>query len=128
EATRREVSVLLAYAEDEAGGLMSSRFARVRPDMTVDEAVSYLRKQAVAGVELETIYYSYVLDHDQRLLGVVSFRALFSLPGSHRVRDIMLTDFISVHEEMDQEAVARLFAEYDVIALPVVDVSGRMKG
>ena len=128
DATRREVTVLLAYEEDEAGGLMSSRFARVRPDMTVDEAVSYLRKQAVAGVELETIYYTYVLQPDQRLLGVVSFRALFSLPGSHRVRDVMLTDFVAVHEEMDQEAVARLFAEYDVIALPVVDRDGRMKG
>jgi magnesium transporter len=128
DATRREVTVLLAYEEDEAGGLMSSRFARVRPDMTVDEAVSYLRKQAVAGVELETIYYTYVLDADQRLLGVVSFRSLFALPGSDRVRDIMHTDFVSVHEETDQEAVARLFAEYDLIALPVVDSSGRMKG
>ena len=128
DATRREVAVLLAYEEDEAGGLMSSRFARVRPDMTVDEAVSYLRKQAVAGVELETIYYTYVLEADQRLLGVVSFRSLFSLPGSHRVRDVMVTDFIAVHEEMDQEVVARLFAEYDVIALPVVDAAGRMKG
>jgi magnesium transporter len=128
DATRREVSVLLAYAEDEAGGLMSSRFARVRPDMTIDEAVSYLRKQAVAGVELETIYYTYVLEPDQRLLGVVSFRSLFALPGSERVRDVMHTDFISVREETDQEAVARLFAEHDLIALPVVDGDGRMKG
>lgn len=128
DATRREVTALLAYEEDEAGGLMSSRFARVRPDMTVDEAVSYLRKQAVAGVELETIYYTYVLESDQRLVGVVSFRSLFSLPGSNRVRDIMLTDFVSVHEETDQEAVARLFAEHDLIALPVTDGAGRMKG
>ena len=128
DTTRREVTVLLAYEEDEAGGLMSSRFARVRPDMTIDEAVSYLRKQAVAGVELETIYYTYVLEADQRLLGIVSFRSLFSLPGYQRVRDVMLTDFVSVHEEMDQEDVARIFAEYDVIALPVVDQAGRMKG
>ena len=126
--TRREVSVLLAYEEDEAGGLMSSRFARVRPEMTVDQAVAYLRRQAVGGVELETIYYTYVLEHDNRLLGVVSFRELFSLPGSHRVRDVMTTDFVAVHEERDQEEVARLFAEYDVIALPVVDADGRMKG
>jgi magnesium transporter len=128
DSTRREVSVLLAYAEDEAGGLMSSRFARVRPDMTVDAAVSYLRKQAVAGVELETIYYVYVLEADHRLIGVVSFRALFSLPGSLLVRDVMVTDFIAVPEEMDQEEVARLFVEYDVLALPVVDHAGRMKG
>jgi magnesium transporter len=128
DTTRREVTVLLAYEEDDAGGLMSSRFARVRPDMTVDEAVSYLRKQAVAGVELETIYYIYVLETDQRLIGIVSFRELFALPGSHRVRDIMLTDFVAVHEEMDQEAVARVFADNDVIALPVVDHDGRMRG
>jgi magnesium transporter len=127
-ATRREVSVLLAYEEDEAGGLMSSRFARLRPDMTVDEAISYLRKQAVAGVELETIYYVFVLEHDQRLLGVVSFRELFGAPGSQKVREVMLTDFVSIPEEMDQEEVARIFAEYDVLALPVVDAEGRMKG
>jgi magnesium transporter len=127
-ATRREVSVLMAYAEDEAGGLMSSRFARVRPDMTVDEAVSYLRKQAVSGVQLETIYYTYVLEHDQRLLGIVSFRELFASPGSRPVRDVMLTDFVAVPEDLDQEDVARIFAEYDVLALPVVDTEGRMKG
>src|SRR5690606_38893824 len=94
DATRREVTVLLAYAEDEAGGLMSSRFARLRPDMTVDAAVSYLRKQAVGGTELETIYYVYVLDAGNRLIGIVSFRDLFSLPGSLLVRDVMLTDFV----------------------------------
>jgi magnesium transporter len=128
DATRREVSVLLAYEEDEAGGLMSSRFARVRPDMTVDQAVSYLRKQAVAGVELETIYYTYVLEADHRLVGIVSFRELFASPGSRLVRDVMLTEFVAVPEAMDQEEVARLFAEYDVLALPVVDEDGRMKG
>jgi magnesium transporter len=128
EATRGEVTVLLAYAEDDAGGLMSSRFARVRPDMTVDQAISYLRKQAVAGVELETIYYTYVLEADHRLVGVVSFRELFAAPGSRLVREVMLTEYVTVPEEMDQEDVARLFAEYDVLALPVVDAAGRMKG
>jgi magnesium transporter len=128
DATRREVTVLLAYEEDEAGGLMSSRFARVRPDMTVDQAISYLRKQAVGGFELETIYYIYVLEPDQRLIGFVSFRDLFASPGSSLVRDVMLTDYVTVHEEMDQEHVARIFAEYDVLALPVVDAAGRMKG
>lgn len=128
ERTQREVSVLMAYEEDEAGGLMSSRFARVRPDMTVDQAISYLRKQAVAGVELETIYYSYVLEADLRLVGIVSFRELFAQPGSRLVRDVMLTEYVAVPEAMDQEDVARLFAEYDVLALPVVDEHGRMKG
>ena len=76
EPTRREVTALLAYAEDDAGGLMNPRFARVRPEMTVDEAISYLRKQSASSCE--TIYYAYVLDAEQQLLGVVSFRELFT--------------------------------------------------
>ena len=72
--TRREINALLAYEEDEAGGLMSSRFSRVRPDMTVDEAIAYLRRQALRDTDVETIYYVYVLDSSQNLQGVLSFR------------------------------------------------------
>ncbi len=126
EALRREVRTLLAYAEDDAGGLMSTRFARVRPEMTVDEAILYLRKQANA--QLETIYYGYVLDREQRLLGVVSLRQLFQAKGNALVSDVMHTDLVQVPEEMDQELVGRTFAEHDLVALPVVDSSGRMKG
>lgn len=127
-ATRREVTALLAYEEDEAGGLMSSRFARVRPDMTVDEAIAYLRRQAVREVEVETIYYVYVLDHAQRLEGVMSFRELFSARGDRQVRDVMNKEFVTVPAELDQEEVARMFADYDVVALPVVDEAGTMVG
>ena len=88
DTTRREVTALLAYAEDEAGGLMNPRFARVRPDATVDEAISYLRRQARER-DAEAIYYAYVLDEEQRLLGVVSFRDLFAAPPEKRVRDVM---------------------------------------
>jgi len=126
DASRREVRTLLAYAEDDAGGLMSTRYARVRPEMTVDEAILYLRKQANA--RLETIYYGYVLDQEQRLLGVVSLRQLFQAKGNALVRDVMHADLVSVPEEMDQEAVGRLFAQHDLVALPVLDNSGRMKG
>ena len=123
--TRREVTALLAYAEDVAGGLMNPRFARLRPEMPVDEAIAYLRLQAD---QVETIYYAYALDADQRLLGVVTFRSLFAAPKTRLVRDIMRTDFVAVSEDMDQEAVAVLFAEYQVLALPVVDAEGHMKG
>ncbi len=126
ETTRREVSALLAYAEDDAGGLMSPRFARVRPDMRVDEAVRYLQRQARH--YLETIYYAYVLDAEQHLLGVCSFRQLFSSSSSMCVRDLMSKDLITVHEELDQEAVARAFQQNGLFALPVVDAEGRMKG
>jgi len=128
EATRRELTALLAYAADQAGGLMSSRFARLRPEITVDAAISYLRKQVIAGADVETIYYAYVLERDQRLAGIVSFRDLFGAPGTRQVREVMQTEMVSVPEEMDQEEVARLFAEHDLIALPVVDLAGRMVG
>jgi magnesium transporter len=128
EPTRREVSALLAYEEDEAGGLMSSRFARLRPDMTVDEALTYLRRQALSRVEVETIYYIYVLEANQRLLGVASFRELFSARGDRLVRDVMRTEFVTVPDEMDQEAVAKVMAEYDIVAVPVCDAEGRMIG
>ncbi len=126
EPTRAEVTALLAYAEDDAGGLMSPRFARLRPDMTVDEAISYLRRQARE--KLETIYYVYVLDSEQRLLGVVSFRELFASPGSRPVREIMSDDVVTVLEDMDQEAVARVIAQHDLMAVPVLDPGGRIKG
>jgi magnesium transporter len=126
DVTRKEVTALLAYAEDEAGGLMSPRFARVRPDMTVDEALRYLRRQTREGVE--TIYYAYALDEQQRLVGVATIRELFTAAPERRVRDIMRTDLVSVGDEMDQEAVSRVFAEHDLAAIPVVDGEGRMKG
>jgi len=126
ERTRREVVALLAYQDDEAGGLMSPRFARVRSEATADEAVRYLRQQARR--QLETIYYAYVVDPDQRLMGVVSFRELFAAPGDRLVRELMEKDFISVPEDMDQEDVARLMSLHDLMAIPVVDIEGRMKG
>jgi len=126
EPTRREVTALLAYAEDNAGGLMNPRYARLRPDVTVDEAISYLRKQMQD--RAPTIYYGYVLDPDQRLLGVVSFRQLFTAPSGTLVRDVMRTDVITIPEQMDQETVSHQFAHNHLVALPVVDTEGRMKG
>jgi magnesium transporter len=124
--TRKEVTALLAYEEDEAGGLMSTRYARLRPQMTADEAISFLRRQARAAIE--TIYYAYVLDPDQHLLGVVSFRDLFGADPQKIVSEIMETDVVRVSEEMDQETVSRVFAEHDLTVVPVVDAEGKMKG
>jgi len=126
DAARREVVALLAYAEDDAGGLMNPRYARLRPEMSVDEAASYLRRQARE--HAETLYYVYVLDADQKLLGVITFRDLFMAPGDRKVRDIMQTDVVTADEEMDQEALSKLFADHDFIAIPVIDRQGRMQG
>lgn len=126
EPTRREITALLAYAEDVAGGLMSPRFARLRPEMTVDEAIRYLRRQA--SEQLETIYYAYVLDQEQHLLGVASFRDLVAAPQASPVSSVMNTDVISVPDTMDQEEVARVISRYGLSAVPVVDEQGRIQG
>ena len=126
ERVRKEVDALMAYKEDEAGGLMSPRFARIRPDMSVDEAILYVRRQMRD--ELETDYYIYVLDKEQHLLGVVSFEDLFKGNGNRLISDIMETDMTTVGEDQDQESVALLFAREDYFALPVVDAHNVMKG
>src|SRR5881397_3558451 len=92
---RAEVSALLAYKEDEAGGLMSPRFARLRPEMGIDEAIAYLRRQAG---QVETIYEAYVLDADQRLVGIASLRDLLSAGRNQQVRNVMRTRFQAVRE------------------------------
>lgn len=126
DRTRAEVVALLAYAEDEAGGLMSPRFARLRPDMSADEAIAYLRRQTRESVE--NIYYGYVLDSTQKLLGVVSLRELVTAHPSRVVRDMMHVDVVTAREEMDQEELSNLFAESDLTIIPVLDADGRMKG
>ena len=123
---KREVTALLAYAEDRAGGLMNPRYARLRPELTVDEAINYLRKQAKE--RLETIYYVYVIDEQQRLLGVVSFRELFAAKADAKVKDVMHPEVITVGEQDDQEKVSRVFADHDLYAVPVVDAEGHIKG
>lgn len=124
--TRLEVSALMAYAEDEAGGLMNPRYLRVRPEMTVDEALLYIRKQAVQGIQI--VNYAYALDSNSRLVGVVSSRELFVSPSEKQVREIMHVDVITVAEDMEQEVVAKLLAEHDLLSIPVVDAEGKMKG
>ncbi|HEY8156129.1 MAG TPA: magnesium transporter [Myxococcota bacterium] len=126
ERSRKEIVALLAYAEDDAGGLMSPRFVRVRPDMSVDEAIAYLRRQARERVE--TIYYVYVLDGAQHLLGVVSFRELFAAQPGQTVRDVMHAEPVRVRADLDQESVSQVIADHDLAAVPVVDAEGRMQG
>src|SRR5688572_16182120 len=126
EVTQHDAAALLAFAEDEAGGLMNPRYARLRPDMTVYEAIGYLRKQV--GTQTATISYAYVVDASQHLLGVVTFAQLLAAPNDLLVRDLMKKDVVSVREDLDQEAVSRVLAQHDFVALPVVDAENRMKG
>ena len=124
--TKREVSALLAYAEDAAGGIMSSRFIRLRPQMNVDEAISYIRIQAKT--QVETIYYAYVLSSEQQILGVVSFRELFAAAPQKKIEDIMHTDVTTIPDDLDQEQIGQIFAKQDLMAIPVIDKDKKMVG
>ena len=123
---RIDVIALLAYADDVAGGLMNPRFTRLRPEITVDVAVRYLRAQVRR--RGDHIYYAYVIDRDEKLVGVVSFRELLVAQPDRLISDVMKTDVVSVPATMDQEEVGRRFAEADFTALPVVDENGRIQG
>lgn len=126
DQTRREVKGLLDYAEDEAGGLMNTRYSRLRADMTVDEAISYLRKDA--RMREKTVYYVFVVDAQEHLHGVVSFRDLLVSPGDKLVQDVMRADVISAPEDLDQEALSQLFMRHHLLMMPVVDAEGCIKG
>src|SRR6266536_3589310 len=126
DSTRREVKGLLDYAEDEAGGLMNTRYSRLRADMTVDEAIAYLRRDARQ--REKTVYYVYVVDAEEHLLGVVSFRDLIVAPGDKHVSDVMRTEIISAPDDLDQEALSQLFIRHHLLMMPIVDAEGRIKG
>jgi magnesium transporter len=125
DRVRAEVEVLLTYRSDVAGGLMSPRFARLRPEHTVDEAITYLRQQAPS---LETVECAYVLDDQQRLLGAVFLQDLFGSDRTVKVSDIMHGDCAYATAGMDQEHVAQMFARSRLHALPVLDEDRRVKG
>jgi len=113
------------YPEDEAAGLMHSGYVRISPEMTVEEAIAEIRRHAE---HTEMIYYAYALDETQRLAGVISFRELISASRSKKVREVMRTNFVSVSEDEDMEVVAQLLAKNRLLAIPVLDSSGRMMG
>jgi len=113
------------YPEDEAAGLMHSGFVRISDEMTVEEAIAAIRRQAE---NVEMIYYAYVLNDQQHLSGVVSFRELVSTDRTKRVRDAMRKSFIFVPEDEDKEVVAQVLAKNRLLAVPVLDMTGRMLG
>jgi magnesium transporter len=126
EPTRKEVFALLAYKEDDAGGLMNPRFARLRPEVTTDVAISYLRREAPSVVQM---YYAYVLDQEQHLLGVVSLRQLFTAEPGKLVQEIMTTkDLVSVTPDTDQKEVSAVVRDSRLLAVPVLQADRRMVG
>jgi NitT/TauT family transport system ATP-binding protein len=126
DKTHREVKGLMDYAEEQSRGLINPRYVRLRPQMSVDEAVSFLRRDARD--RAQTIYYAYVTDSEERLLGTVTFRDLLITPGDKTVQDVMRTDVITAPEHLDREALRQLFTRYNLQTIPVVDSEKRIKG
>jgi len=116
---------LTGYDEEAAGGLMTPDFVTIRASMTAARVLDFLRR---ATPDAETIYYLYVVDPEQRLLGVLSLRDLIVASPDARVGDIMDPEVVSVRTDIDQEEVARLMADYDFSVLPVVDDQGVLVG
>ncbi|MCD6169745.1 MAG: magnesium transporter [Candidatus Latescibacteria bacterium] len=116
---------LLRYEEDTAGGLMAVELVTVDPNATVKEAIEVVRK--VANKD-EQIYYVYVVDRRQNLVGTLSLRDLILAQPDQRVSEIMNRDVMSVVQGTDQEEVANIFRKYDLVVLPVVDAKGRLVG
>ena len=118
---------LLAYEPDTAGGLMTTDFVSVPADIVVDEALRRVREAAREGRQ-EGMYAIYVTDPAGRLRGVMSLRELLAAPDGTRVSDVAWQEVVSVPATTDRSEVARLTAEYDLVAVPVVDDDRRIVG
>lgn len=120
-----ELRELIAYPPDTAGGLMTPAFVAISPDLRADQAVTALRKVAE---EAETIYYVYVIDQDEHLLGVLSLHNLVLSRPETPVRDLMVKSSVKALATDDQEKVAKLITDYNLLAVPVVDLDGKLIG
>jgi magnesium transporter len=122
---RAQLETLMAYPPESAGGIMSPEVTALTEDLTVSAAVDALRRIAD---ESEQLYYTYVVDKYNRLVGVLSLRDLLVGRSTQRLRDIMISNLVSVPASMDREEVAALFTKYGYLALPVVDADHRLLG
>ena len=122
---RKEINEILRFPENSAGSVMTTEYVSLRPQMTVAEAITRIRR---TGVNKETIYTCYVTQ-ERKLLGTVSVKdLLLAADDDTPVIDIMDEHVISVGTLADREEVARTLSRYDFMALPVVDTDGRMVG
>ncbi len=122
---RNTINQILQYPDNSAGSIMTTEYVSLRPDMTVEESILRIRRQ---GIDKETIYTCYVTEN-QKLIGLVTVKDLLLTEDDEtEIRDIMLTNLISVTTHTDQEEVARMFSKYNFLALPVVDGENRMVG
>ncbi len=120
-----DVKELLTHPDETAGGLMTTAFPKVPPEMSAGEALDYLRREAE---ELDTVHYLYAADRDDRLLGVVSLRELLGADPSAAIGDLMDERVVSVRLDEEPDEIAEHFAKYGVTAIPVVDADDRIEG
>jgi magnesium transporter len=120
-----DVRRLLTYAEDTAGGIMNTEFIAVPPHLTAQQTISVLRETAH---EAETIFYVYVTDSDNRLLGVFSLQDLVLAKPQTPVTEFMRHRLVSANLDDSQDVVAQMISKYNLLALPVVDSQNRLHG
>jgi magnesium transporter len=120
-----DVEELLAYGEDTAGGLMTTEYVAIASSLTAAQAIDRLRELEP---DAESIYYIYVTDADERLLGVLSLRDLIVAQPSTPIADLMIKRVIAVPLDARPEDVAAVIAKYNLLAIPVVDDDDRIQG
>jgi len=121
----RPIRELLRYGPETAGGIMTNEVLSLSQDLTVEEALAYLRQHSE---HIEMIYYLFVVDEEKHLVGVVSLRQLVVAEPTTRLKDLMDKDVIKVTTNTDQEEVARVIAKYDLLGVPVVDEENHLVG
>jgi magnesium transporter len=124
-AEREDIRKLASYPERTVGAAMTSDYATLSEDLTVQQAIDRLRQVAP---DRETIYYAYVVDAERKLIGLVSLRDLILARPNRKIADIMQTAVISANAEDDQEGAARIIRKYGLIALPVTDSEHKLVG
>ncbi len=124
---RKETERLLAYEPDTAGGLMTTEFVSVSADMTIEDTLENVRAVARLG-RREAMHVIYTTDTQGRVVGVMSLRELLAAPSGAKISDIAWTEVVSVSPSSDREEVARVIANYDLVAVPVVSESGHIMG
>lgn len=120
-----DIQELLSHEEDTAGGLMTNEYIAYLPETSVRQAIDQFKKDAE---DVETVYYLYVIDPDEKLIGVISLRELLLANLDTKLSDFMLTKFKKVFPEADEEEVAEIISKYNLLALPVTDAEGHMLG
>lgn len=120
-----DIQELLGHEEDTAGGIMTNEFIAYRPEISVKEAIDRFRQDAP---DIETVYYIYVLDKDEKLIGVVSLREMLLSDPNARLSDIMETKLKTVTPEVDEMVVAEIISKYNLVSLPVIDAEGCLLG